>query len=152
MMWRRFTGRYILVIPQKLDLLPGRDVQHVNAFSALAGEPDQPLRRHQRRGLVPPEGMRACIALDAQGLAVVETIFILGMKRGTPADHCENPPQAFVVLDQQRAGGGADEYLDAGAAGRAFQFLQIGHVLTGAADEEREIAMHAVATALDLVG
>ena len=36
--------------------------------------------------------------------------------------------------------------------GRAFQFRQILDVLAGAADEEREIAMHAVTAALDLVG
>ena len=96
--------------------------------------------------------MRARIALDAQALALVEAVLVLGMKRGAAPDHLENPPQAFVVLDQQRAGGGADEHLDAGAAGRAFQFRQILHILAGAADEEREIAMHAVAAALDLVG
>ena len=124
----------------------------MDALSGLVREIDQPLRRHQRRGLVAPHRMRARIALDAQRLALVEAVFVLGMKRGAAPDHLENPPQAFVVLDQQRAGGGADEHLDAGAARRAFQFRQILHVLAGAADEEREIAMHAVMAALHLVG
>ena len=140
------------MVAQKLDLLLGRDMQHVDALAGLARELDQALRRHQRRGLVAPHRMRARIALDAQRLAVVEAIFVLGMKRGAAADHLEDPAQAFVVLDQQRAGGGADEHLDAGAARRAFQFRQILHVLAGAADEEGEIAMHAVAAALHLVG
>ena len=119
----------------------------MNALSGFVRERDQPLRRHQRRGLVAPHRMRARIALDAQILAIVEAILVLGMKRGAALDHLENPPQAFVVLDQQRAGGGADEHLDAGAARRAFQFRQILHIVAGAADEEREIAMHAVMAA-----
>ena len=124
-MRRRLAGGDILVVAQKLDLLLGRDMQHVNALAGLTRELDQPLRRHQRRGLVAPHRMRARIALDAQLLALVEAVFVLGMKGGAAADHLENPPQAFVVLDQQRAGGGADEHLDAGAAGRAFQLRQI---------------------------
>ncbi len=136
------------MVAQELDLLLGRDMQHMNALAGFMGELDQPLRRHQRRGLVAPHRMRARIALDAQALAVVEAVFVLGMKSGAAADHLENPPQAFIVLDQQRAGRGADEYLDAGAAGRAFQFRQVRHIVAGAADEEREIAMHAVMAAL----
>ena len=151
-MRRRLAGRDVLVVAQILDLLLGRDMQHVDALSGLARQIDQPLRRHQRRGLVAPHRMRARIALDAQRLALVEAIFVLGMKGGAATDHLENPPQAFVVLDQQRAGGGTDEHLDAGATGRAFQFRQILNVLAGAADEEREIAMHAMMAALDLVG
>ena len=94
--------------------------------------------------------MRTRIALDAQALALVETVLVLGMKRGAAPDHLKDPAQAFVVLDQQRAGRRADEHLDAGAAGRAFQLRQILHVLAGAADEEGEIAMHAVMAALHL--
>ena len=65
-----------------LDLFLGGDVQHVNAFSGFVRELDQPLRRQQRRGLVAPHRMRARIALDAQRLALVEAILVLGMKRG----------------------------------------------------------------------
>ena len=109
------------MVAQILDLLLGRDVQDVDAFSRLAREIDQPLGRHQRRGLVAPHRMRARVALDAERLALVEAIFVLGMKGGAAADHLENPSQAFVVLDQQRAGGGADEHFHAGATRRAFQ-------------------------------
>ncbi len=152
MMRRRLAGRDVLVVAQILDLLLGRDVQDVDALSRLAREIDQPLGRHQRRGLVAPHRMRARIALDAERLALVEAVFILGMERGAATDHLEYPPQALVVLDQQRAGGGADEYFHAGATWRAFQFRQILNVLAGAADEERKIAMHAVTAALHLVG
>ena len=93
------------MIAQELDLLLGRDMQHVNALAGFMGELDQALGRHQRRGLVAPHRMRTRIALDAQPLAVVETILVLGMKRGAAPDHLKDPPQAFVVLDQQRAGG-----------------------------------------------
>ena len=140
------------MVAQELDLLLGRDMQHVNALSGFMGEIDQTLGRHQRGGLVAPHRMRTRIAFDAQILALVETVLVLGVKRGAAPDHLKNPPQAFVILDQQRAGGRADEHLDAGAAGRAFQFRQILHIVAGAADEKREIAMHAVPAALHLVG
>ena len=100
MMRRRLAGRDILVVAQIFDLLLGRDVQHVDALSRLARKIDQPLGRHQRRGLVPPHRMRARVALDAERLALVEAIFVLGVKGGAAADYLENPSQAFVVLDQ----------------------------------------------------
>src|SRR6185437_16689665 len=96
--------------------------------------------------------MRARVALDPQRFAVIEAILVLGMERGAALDHLEDAPQAFVVLDQQRAGRRADEHLYAGAARRAFQFRQLLDVLPGTADEERIVAMHAVMTALHLVG
>ncbi len=140
------------MVAQKFDLFLGRDVQHVDALAGLVRELDQALRRHQRRGLVAPHRMRARIALDAQRLAVVEAVFVLGVERGAAADHLEDAAQAFVVLHQQRAGRGADEHLDAGAARRTLQHRQVLHVLAGAADEEGEVAMHAVMGALHLVG
>ena len=130
------------MVAQILDLFLGRDMQHMNPLSSLAGEIDQPLRRQQRGGLVAPHRMRARIALDAQSLAIVETVLVLGVKRRTAADHLEDFSQTVVILDQQRTGGRSDEHLDAGAAGRAFQFRQILHILAGAADEESEVAMH----------
>ena len=74
------------------------------------------------------------------------------MKGGAAADHLKDPSQAFVVLDQQRAGGGADEHLDAGATRCAFKLRQILNVLARAADKERKIAMHAMVAGLDLGG
>src|SRR5258708_2038257 len=119
-------------------------MQHMDAFPGFMREFYQPPRRHQRRGLVSPHWMRARVALDTQSLAIVEAIFVLGMKRGPAFYHLENPPQAFIVLDQQRAGGRTDEHFHAGAARRALEFRQILHIVAGAADEERKIAMHAV--------
>ena len=142
----------MLVIAQELDLLLGRDMQHMNAFSGFMREFDEALGRRQRRGLVAPNRMRARIAIYAQVFAVVEAILVLGMKRGTTPDHFKNPSQAFVILDQQRAGRRTDEYLDAGTAGRPLQFRQISHILAGTADKEGKIAMHAVTAALQLVG
>ncbi len=85
-------------------------------------------------------------------LALVEAIFVLGMEGGAAADHLEDAAQAFVVLDQQRSRGRTDEHFDAGAARRTFQLRQILNVLARAADEEREIAMHAMVAGLDLGG
>ncbi len=92
------------MIAQELDLLLGRDMQHVNPLAGFMSEFDEALGRHQRRGLVAPHRMRTRIAFDAQVLAIVEAILVLGMKGGAAPDHLENPPQAFVILDQQRAG------------------------------------------------
>ena len=88
------------MIAQIFDFLLGRDVQHVDTLAGLARKVDQPLGRHQRRGLVAPYRMRARVALDAERLALIEAIFVLGVERGAAADHLEDAPQAFVVLDQ----------------------------------------------------
>src|SRR6185312_3139213 len=148
----RFTRRDVLVVAEVLDLLFGRDVQNMDALARLAGELDQALGRHQRRGLVAPDGMRARIALDAEPLAVVEAVFVLRVKGSSPPYYLEYPAQTLVVLDQQRAGRRADEHLHPGTAGRAFELGQVLNVLAGTADEEGEIAMHAMPAALDLVG
>ncbi len=76
--------------------------------------------------------------------AFVEAVLVLGVERGAAADHVKDAAQALVVLDQQRAGGRADEHFDAGAAFGALQLRQMVDVLAGAADEEGEIAMHAM--------
>ncbi|MGY3293714.1 hypothetical protein ACVWWP_006781 [Bradyrhizobium sp. LM3.6] len=124
----------------------------MDALARLVRELDQALRRHQRRGLVAPHRMRARITLDAQRFAVVEAVLVLGVERGTAADHLKDAAQAFVVLHQQRAGRGADKDFDAGATRRTLQHRQVLHVFAGAADEESKIAMHAMMGALHLVG
>ena len=48
--------------------------------------------------------MRARIALDAQSLAIVEAVFVLGVERRTAADRLEDFSQAVVVFDQERTG------------------------------------------------
>ena len=151
-MRRRLDRGDILVVLEEVHLLRGRDVQHVHALAGLAREPHQPLRALQRRDLVAPDRVRARIALDAEMLALVEPVFVLGMERGAAADHLEDVAHAIVVLDQQRAGRGAHEHLDAGAAGQPFELGQVLGVVARAADEEGEIAMHPVMRALHLVG
>ncbi len=138
------------MVAQVLDFLLGGDVQHVNAFSSLARQVDQPLRRHQRRGLVAPHRVRARVALDAMPLAVVEAILVLGVKGGAAADHLEDAAQALVVLDQQRAGGGADEHLDAGGAGEPLEFRELVDIFPRGADKKGEVAIHPPAAACDL--
>ena len=88
------------MVAQELDLLFGGDMQHVDALAGLVRELYQPLGRQQRRGLVAPDRMRARIALDALAFAVVEAVFVLGMKRGAALYHLKDPAQAFVILDQ----------------------------------------------------
>ena len=113
---RRLGRGDILVAGEKRDLLLGRDVQHMHALAGLAREPDQALRAHQRGGRVAPDRMRARIALDAQVHALAQPVLVLGMERGAAADRLEHLAHAVVVLDQQRAGRGAHEHLDAGSA------------------------------------
>jgi len=82
--------------------------------------------------------VRTRIAFDAQRLALVEGGIRPRVEAARRLITAKDAPQAFVVFHQQRAGRGADENLDAGATGRAFQFRQILDVLAGAADEERK--------------
>ena len=151
-MRRRLDRRDVLVVLEKLHLLRGRDVQDMHALAGLARQPDEPLRAAECGNFIAPDRMRARIALDAQVLALVEPVLVLGMERGAPPDHGENVAHALVVLDQERAGGGAHEHLDPGASGQALERGKLAGVLARAADEEGEIAMHAVMRARDLVG
>ena len=137
---------------EELGLVLGGDVQHVHAFAGLAGKRDQPLRAHQRRLGVAPDRMRARIALDAQIHALAQPVLVLGMEGGAAADGLEHRAHAGVVLDQQRAGGGAHEHLHRADAGQHFQFAEVLGVLARGAGIEGEIAMHAVMAAPDLVG
>ena len=59
---------------------------------------------------------------------------------------------ALVVLDQERARRRAHEHLDAAGAGKPFQVREFMGVLARSAHIKREIAVHAVMSALDLVG
>ena len=53
--------------------------------------------------------------------------------------------EALVVGDEQIAGRGAHEDLDAGSAGQPLQLGDVVGVVVRAADEEGEVAMHAAA-------
>ncbi len=96
--------------------------------------------------------MRARVALDAQALALVQAILVLGMKRRTAADRADDLAQALVVLHQEAPRGRADEHLDARAAFRALQHRQLLEIVARAADVEGEVAVHAMRAAPDLVG
>ena len=84
--------------------------------------------------------------------ALAQPVFVLGMECGAAADRLQNIAHALVVLDQQRAGRGAHEHLDAAGAGQPLQRRELMGVLARAPDIEREVAVHAVMPARDLVG
>ena len=84
--------------------------------------------------------------------AVAQHRLVLGMERGAAARAAEDVGDALIVLDQQRAGRGAHEHLDAGGARQALQLGDIVGILVRAADPEGEVAMHAVMAAPHLVG
>ena len=149
---RRLRRGDVLVVRQEGGLFLAGDVQHMNAFSRLARELDQALRAHEGGGGIAPDRMRARIAFDAQVHALAQTVLVLGVEGGAPADRLEHVAHAVVVLDQQRAGGGAHEHFHGGDAGQHFQFAQGFGVLAGGPDIKGEVAMHAVMRALDLVG
>src|SRR4051794_32667921 len=101
----RLARGNVLVVAEKLDFLFGRDMKHMDPLADLVCEFDETLRRHQRGGLVAPDRMGSRVALYAQPLALIEAVLILRMKRGAAPYNVQNAAQAFVVLDQQRAGG-----------------------------------------------
>ena len=69
--------------------------------------------------------MRARIALDAQILPLAQHRLVLGMERGAAAGAAQDLGDALVVLDEERAGGGAHEHLDAGGARQALQLRHV---------------------------
>ena len=96
--------------------------------------------------------MRCGIAGDPKGLALVQAILVLAVERRAATGALEDLPHALVVGDEQRAGGRAHEDLDARGARQAFEFGNVGGVLVRAADPKGEIAVHAMRSALHLVG
>src|SRR5262245_8278021 len=106
----------VLVVTEKLHLLRGRDVQNMDALTGLVRESDKALRAGQRRHIIAPDRMRARIALHTQVLALAQSVLILGVERGTAPDDPEDIAYAIVVLNQQRAGRRAHEYLHTRAA------------------------------------
>ena len=89
------------MVAQKLDLLAGRDVQHMNPLAGLTCGLHQALRRDHRGGLVAPHRMRARIVLDAKALALVQPRLVLGMKRRAAPYDTQHIAQALLVLQQQ---------------------------------------------------
>ena len=96
--------------------------------------------------------MRAGIALDPQVHALAQPVFVLGVERGAAANRLQNIANALVVLDQERAGRRAHEHLDAAGAGKPLQGRELMGILARSAHIEREIAVHPMMSALDLVG
>ena len=60
--------------------------------------------------------------------------------------------QGLLVVDQEVAGGRAQEHLDAGGTRLALEFGEIVDIAAGGADEEGEVAMHAAGGGRDLGG
>ena len=145
-------ARHILVVLQEVDLLAGRDMQHMDQRALLAGDFHQPLRAAQRRLHIAPDRMRVGIALHADRLALVQPIFVLSMEGGAAAGLRQDRRHPRIILDQEGARGRAHEHLDARRAGQALQLGHMFGVLMGAADPEGEIAVHAVQAARHLVG
>ena len=72
---------------------------------------------------------------------------VLGVECGAPADRGDDAIEGGLVLDQQVAGGGTHEHLDAGRSLQPLQRGELVDVLARGADVEGEIAEHAVARA-----
>ena len=142
----------VLVRGEEAHLLAGRDVQDVDERAALARDRDEPPRRGKRRFGVAPDRVARRVAGPALGKALAQAELVLRMKRGAPPRAAEDAAHAFVVGDQQVAGGGAHEHLDAGRARQALQLRELGKIFRRAAHPESVIAMHAAAGARELVG
>ena len=137
---------------QEGDLLGRRDVQHVHAGAMLLGQPHEALRRDHGGFLVAPDGMAAGVAVNALVETGSQARLVLGVERRAAAGLGDDAGQRRLVVDQQIAGRGPHEDLHAGRAFEAFQLRNVVDVLARRTDIEREIAVHAVAGALDLVG
>jgi hypothetical protein len=61
----------------------------VHTLTGFARQRNEPLRALKRSDLVAPDRMRARIAGNAQMLALIVAVFVLGMKRGAAPDHFE---------------------------------------------------------------
>ena len=74
------------------------------------------------------------------------------MEGGAPPDRGEYTGQRLLVIDEKIAGGGAYEHLDAGGARQPLKLGEIVDIVAGGADEEGEVAMHAIGRGGDLGG
>ncbi len=124
----------------------------MDARALLARDRDEALRADQRGLGVAPDRMRGRVAGNALVHAGVEAEFVLAVEGGAAARMAQDFRHAGVVGDQQRAGRGAHEHLDAGRARQALQFGDMFGVFMGAADIEGEIAMHPRRRARNLFG
>ena len=152
MMRRRLAGGDVLVLFEEVDLLGGRDMQHMDARPLPLRDAHQPLGAGECRDLVPPDRVRGRVAFDTLAEPFAQAELVLGMEGGAAARVPQDRGDAFVVLDQKVAGRRAHEDLDASSARQALQLSEIPRIVASAADPEREIAMHAAGGALHLVG
>ena len=74
------------------------------------------------------------------------------MEGGAAPDGGENAGQRLLVIDQKIAGRGAHEDFDAGGSRLKLELGEIVDIVAGGADEEGEVAMHAVGRGGDLGG
>ena len=149
---RDFDARHILVVAQEVDLLARRDMQHMDDGTLGTGNAHEALGALERSDLVAPDRVGAWVALHADVLALLEAIFVLGMEGRATAGLGKDRRHARVVLDEQGAGRGSHEDLDAGSSRQPLQLGNVLGILVGAADPEGEIAMHPVMAARHLVG
>ena len=148
MMRRHLDARPVLVVGEERHLLGGRDVQHVHALACAS-----------RRGRT-----SRCVAISAASASRHS-----GCDDGSPArrrpmrsfrrasssawkaarrrDLRDDAVERGLVVDQQIAGRGAHEHLDAGRALEPLERGDVVDVLARAADVEGEVAEHAVARA-----
>ena len=121
--------------------------------AGLAGQRADPLRRVQRRLHIAPVGMgpRMTGLLRDMG-ALAQPHLILGM-HGDAADAIgQQRLQRGVILDQQRAGGGAHEHFHTATAGQPLQAGQVADILRCRPHEEGMVAPGAAARPVQLVG
>ncbi len=151
MLRRQFDGGDVLVIGQEVDFLGRRDVQDVDALAGFARQLDQAMRRLDRRLGVTDIVVAGPVAFTGQGAALGQAIFVFRVEGGAAIDIGQHGGHAGIVGDQQRAGRGPHEHLDAAAARQPFKLAQFVHVLMGAADIKGVVAMHAMMPTPDLV-
>ena len=121
-----FGGDEIAVVGQQLRLRAGGDVQHVEAVLVPVGQIDRPAGGDEGGLVVADAGMVGHVvrAGEAGGVgADGRFVFAVGGDRQRGLG--EDPLQRSLLVDQQVAGAGADEDLDAGRAVGRFQLVDV---------------------------
>ncbi len=126
-------------------------MQHMQAATGGARQPQHALGRKPRGLHITPERMGAGIARFGQTLSLAQPRFVFGMHRHAAAARLQGGSDIPFFIQQQRSGGGAEERLHARHARHLFQHPERADVVRRGAHIKRIVAVHAAARARKLV-
>ena len=126
-------------------------MQDVHPAAGRAGEADDGPRGVERAGLVAPQGMAGDVAARlGQRPPLAQPRLVLAMHGHAAAAGGHHPPLRLHSRDQQVAGRGAHEHLDAAAAGQRLERGEGFAIVAARADIVAVVAPAAPGDALEL--